>query len=108
MKERRKSQRSQQDVQIRIEWEGKHYDGRLVDLSMTGAGCYVDKRFLLYSEVTVTFPNDEPFGDEPPFSCDATVVRCCKVGQEPEYQLGLFFTHLSEESLAQIMDLAYY
>ncbi|MEW6536202.1 MAG: PilZ domain-containing protein [Candidatus Auribacterota bacterium] len=109
MKDRRKYERYQHNVPIAIEWDGEEFEGKLVNLSMTGAGCFVRKRFPLYAEITVAVQAKDPFtGDGEPFRCQATVVRCCKVGTDREYQLGLFFTHLTEENLAQIMDMAYY
>ncbi len=109
MRDRRKYQRYQREIPVRITWEGKDIDGSLMDLSMTGAGCYIDKRLPLYAEVEVHFLPEDPFsGEEEMFCCSGVVVRCCKSSSRKEYQLGIFFTRLSEEILANIMDLAYY
>ncbi|MDX9703516.1 MAG: PilZ domain-containing protein [Candidatus Auribacterota bacterium] len=109
MKDRRKYQRYQRQIPVRVKWEGKELEGVLMDLSMTGAGCFIDKRLPLYAEVEIQFLPEEPFaGQEEMFHCSGVVVRCCKVSNRKEYQLGIFFTRLSEEILANIMDLAYY
>jgi len=109
MKDRRRFKRYYRDLPVKLEWEGCSIDGQLMDLSMTGAGCYVTKRIPLYSELKIHFMPEDPFsGEEEMFSCCATVVRCCRSGNEKKYQLGLFFTHLSEDILSRIMDLAYY
>jgi c-di-GMP-binding flagellar brake protein YcgR len=109
MKDRRRYQRYRKNIPVIIECDGKTQTGQLVDLSMIGAGCYVPKRIALYTELTISFVPDDPFAfDDERFSCEATVVRCCKNPQDKDYQLGLFFTHLSEELLTRIMDLAYY
>lgn len=80
-----------------------------MDLSMTGAGCYINKRIPLYSELKIHFMPEDPFTSEDEmFSCSGTVVRCCRSSNEKSYQLGIFFTHLSEDILSRIMDLAYY
>lgn len=110
MRDRRKYQRYQRQIPVRVTWEGKEIDGTLMDLSMTGAGCYIPKRLPLYAEIEIHFLPEEVAltGNEEMFCCSGVVVRCCKVSNRSDYQLGIFFTRLSEEILANIMDLAYY
>ncbi|MCD6459907.1 PilZ domain-containing protein [bacterium] len=109
MKDRRKFQRYNRQIPVKIEWEDKEIEAHLADLSMTGAGCYIAKRLPLYSDVVIHFLPEDPFSsDDEIFSCSSIVVRCCKAQNDKHYQLGLFFTHLSEEILSRIMDLAYY
>lgn len=108
MKDRRKFRRYEKNIPVKIEWEGQIFDGSMVDLSMTGAGCYVKKRLPLYAEIRIHFLQDDKFLQDEVFSCTGTVVRSCKSPLEADYQLGIFFTHLSEEILSRIMDLAYY
>jgi len=109
MKDRRKYKRYYQSIPIKVEWEEFSLDGKLADLSMTGTGCYISKRIPLYAEVVIHFLPSDPFSsDEVMFSCSGSVVRCCKEEHGADYQLGVFFTHLSEEILSRIMDLAYY
>ena len=109
MKDRRQYKRYYQNVPVIVEYDGTLYDAKLGDLSMTGAGCYIEQRLPLYAEITIHFLADDSLAPEDEqFSCRGAVIRCCKVENRDDYQLGIFFTHLSEEILSHIMDLAYY
>ncbi|MCB1195999.1 PilZ domain-containing protein [bacterium] len=110
MKDRRQYKRYYQNIPVLIEYDGMLLDGKLADLSMTGAGCYIQQRLPLYAEITIHFLADDTLEDkdDEQFSCQGAVIRCCKVDNSHDYQLGIFFTHLSEEILSHIMDLAYY
>jgi hypothetical protein len=101
--ERRRAPRASVSIPIQLSPHGEAQPATLTNLSTSGLGCEFGEAM---TEMTLVGIDLDLPGASKPARVQGVVVRCDKIRgvNPPTYEIGVFFTEMSDETRAVVME----